>query len=202
MSNKVLSRLEEFFLIFGLSAMTLVTFIYVLLNKLYEPFLWLGSKISFFEDVGIFILEAASSMTYTLALTKLLCAVLVFLGASYGVRTAGHIGIDILTKRFPLNVQRSIATVAVVLCIVYCGIVVYAAWEWVNALYTADVEAEDLEMFGIKLWHIGLILLLGYALLIYRFVEILIRILQGKQHSIGLADETEDALKLQAEGEI
>lgn len=202
MFNKVLGRLEEFFLIFGLSAMTIVTFVYVVLNKLYEPFLWLGSKIPIFEEVGVFILQLASSMTYTLALTKLLCAVLVFLSASYGVRTAGHIGIDILTKKFPPSVQRFIAILAVILCIVYCGIVLYAAWDWVKALYIADVEAEDLEMFGIRLWHIGLILFVGYILIIYRFVEILIRILKRQQSNLGLADEAEDALKLQAEGEV
>ncbi len=67
-------------------------------------------------------------------------------------------------------------------------------------MYVTDIGADDLHHFNIKLWQVGLIMPIGFALITIRFAEIMIRILQGKQTNLGLADESEDALKL-AQGE-
>ncbi len=58
------------------------------------------------------------------------------------------------------------------------------------------IGAEDLDHFGIRQWHIGLIVPVGFALVFIRFAEILVRILRNRQTGLGLADEAADALKL------
>ena len=60
----------------------------------------------------------------------------------------------------------------------------------------AGIGAEDLDHFGIRQWHIGLIVPVGFALVFIRFAEILVRILRNRQTGLGLADEAADALKL------
>ena len=100
--RRVWDHFEEGFIAFLLAAMTLVTFVYVILNNLYTLFYnladrWEGSSELFFA-IGDSILSMAQSMTWSIALTKALFAWLIFFGLAYGVRTAGHIGVDALVK--------------------------------------------------------------------------------------------------------
>ena len=201
--SKFWDKLEEILIILSLSLMTLVTFIYVVLNNLYQPFLDLADNFeslkSIFEPIGIFIMTMAMEMTWSVALTKLFFGMLIFLGASYGVRTAGHIGIDVLVKKFSKTGQRNISIIACLLCLFYAALIAYASLEWIQAMFIADVGAEDLNAFNIKVWEIGLIIPIGYALIFFRFIEILIRLFRGQQTDLGLADEASDALKLNEE---
>ena len=72
----------------------------------------------------------------------------------------------------------------------------------VQTLLGASIGAEDLGHFGIKQWHITLIVPFGYAMVFIRFLEILVRIIRNQQTGLGLADEAADALKLKEhEGE-
>ncbi|MEH8030968.1 TRAP transporter small permease [Gallibacterium anatis] len=199
--NYLWGKLEEFMIGFSLALMTLVTFVYVMFNNLYNPFYDLADaypSLEFiFEPIATFCMTIAQEMTWSVALTKLFFAMLIFFGASYGVRTAGHIGIDALVKKFSTPVQRYISIFACLTCLIYSGIIFIASYDWVQALLIAKVGAEDLQQFGIKLWHIGLIIPIGYIMIFARFVEIFIRLLQGKQTNLGLADEAKDAVKLQ-----
>ena len=92
---RIWARFEEGFIAFLLAAMTLVTFVYVVLNNLYTLFyniadLWEGGS-EFFSAIGDAILDLAQGMTWSNALTKALFAWLLFFGIAYGVRTAGQI---------------------------------------------------------------------------------------------------------------
>lgn len=87
---------EEAFIAFLLAAMTLVTFVYVVLNNLYPLFYaigdaWEGGS-TLFLGIGDFLMELAQDMVWSVALTKMLFGWLIFFGISYGVRTAGHLG--------------------------------------------------------------------------------------------------------------
>ena len=99
---RVWDHFEEGFIAFLLAAMTLVTFVYVILNNLYTLFYDLGDRFEgsadFWFAIGDFIIGLAQSMTWSTALTKALFAWLIFSGLAYGVRTAGHIGVDALVK--------------------------------------------------------------------------------------------------------
>lgn len=191
---------EEGFIAFLLAAMTLVTFVYVILNNLYTPFYSLadrweaGSETLF--AIGDFIIGLAQSMTWSVALTKALFAWLIFFGLAYGVRTAGHIGVDALVRLAPRPLQRLIGLVACLCCLGYAGLIAVGSFDWVCTLFIAGIGAEDLGHYGIRQWHIALIVPLGYALVFIRFLEILVRILRGQQTGLGLADEAADALKV------
>ena len=119
--RRVWDHFEEGFIAFLLAAMTLVTFVYVILNNLYTLFYnladrWEGSS-EFFFAIGDSILGMAQSMTWSIALTKALFAWLIFFGLAYGVRTAGHIGVDALVKLASKPVQRVIGLIACLACL-------------------------------------------------------------------------------------
>ena len=199
--SRAWNHLEEALIALLLATMTLVTFVYVILNNLYTPFYALGDH---FETgrtlcyaIGDFIITLAQAMTWSSSLTKALFAWLIFFGTAYGVRTAGHIGIDALVKRTSKPTQRILGLIACACCLFYAGLLCIASFDWVKTLLIANIGAEDLDQIGIKQWHIGLIVPLGFALVFIRFGEILVRILRHQQTGLGLADEAADALKLQ-----
>ncbi|MFC0669771.1 TRAP transporter small permease [Azotobacter chroococcum] len=198
--RQVWDHFEEGFIAFLLAAMTLVTFVYVMLNNLYAFFYALGDRFAFASDffyaLGDPILEWAQAMTWSNALTKALFAWLIFFGLSYGVRTAGHIGVDALVKLASKPVQRIIGLIGCVACLAYAGLLGVASFEWVKTLFDAAIGAEDLGHFGVQQWHIGLIVPLGFALVFVRFAEIFVRILRNEQTGLGLADEAAEVAKL------
>lgn len=197
--RRVWDRFEEGFIVFLLTAMTLVTFVYVILNNLYTLFYALGDRFEapseFFFAIGDAILELAQAMTWSNALTKALFAWLIFFGLAYGVRTAGHIGVDALVKLASKPVQRIIGLIGCSACLGYAGLLSVASFEWVQTLFVAAIGAEDLGHFGVQQWHIGLIVPLGFAMVFVRFLEIFVRILRNEQTGLGLADEAAEAVK-------
>lgn len=196
----VWDRFEEGFIVFLLTAMTLVTFVYVILNNLYTLFYNLADRFEGASDllfaIGDFILDLAQAMTWSNALTKALFAWLIFFGLAYGVRTAGHIGVDALVKLASKPVQRLIGLVGCAACLGYAGLLSVASFEWVKTLFDAAIGAEDLGHFGVQQWHIGLIVPVGFAMVFIRFAEIFVRILTNRQTGLGLADEAAEAIKL------
>lgn len=197
--RRVWDHFEEGFIAFLLGAMTLVTFVYVILNNFYTLFYTLGDFFGGNElllAIGDFILDLAQAMTWSIALTKALFGWLIFFGLAYGVRTAGHIGVDALVKLAPKPMQRIIGLIACLCCLGYAGLIGVASFDWVYTLFTADIHAEDLDRFGIQLWHIALIVPFGYTMVFIRFLEIFVRILRHQQTGLGLADEAAEAMKL------
>jgi C4-dicarboxylate transporter DctQ subunit len=198
------ARLEEVFIAFLLAAMTLVTFVYVVLNNAYTVFYTLGDTLEFASTplyaIGDWIMGLAQEMTWSGAMTKALFGWLIFFGISYGVRTAGHLGVDALVKLTPRPVQRVLGIVAALCCLAYAGLFIIASYKWVSALFSAGILAEDLDHFGIKLAYIGIIVPIGFALVFIRYLEIIGRIIANHQVGLGLADEAAEASKL-ASGE-
>jgi len=198
--RRIWEHFEEGFIVFLLAAMTLVTFVYVVLNNLYTLFYrlaesWESARESLFA-IGDGVMGMAQAMTWSTSLTKALFGWLIFFGLSYRVRTAGHIGVDALVKLASKPVQRVIGIIACLCCLTYAGLLSMASLGWIQTLMIAQIGAEDLGQYGIMQWHIGLIVPVGFALVFIRFAEILVRILQNRQTGLGLADETADALKL------
>lgn len=129
-------------------------------------------------------------------MSKALFAWMIFFGLAYGVRTAGHIGVDALVRLTGQRTQWVIGIIACLVCLGYAGLLSVASFEWVSGLFGTAIYAEDLDQFGVRKWHIALIVPLGFALMFIRFAEILIRILRHQQTGLGLADEAADAAKL------
>ncbi|WP_455229829.1 TRAP transporter small permease [Geopseudomonas aromaticivorans] len=202
----VWDRFEEGFIVFLLAAMTLVTFVYVILNNLYTLFYNLAERFEGASEalfaIGDAILDLAQAMTWSNALTKALFAWLIFFGLAYGVRTAGHIGVDALVKLASKPVQRFIGLIGCLFCLGYAGLLSVASFEWVKTLFDAAIGAEDLGHFGVMQWHIGLIVPVGFAMVFIRFAEIFVRILRNQQTGLGLADEAAEAVKLSDHQEL
>ncbi|MBD7975767.1 TRAP transporter small permease [Serpens gallinarum] len=198
--RRLWDHFEEGFIVFLLAAMTLVTFVYVMLNNLYSMFYYFGdtfpSMENFWYAIGDPILSMAQAMTWGNALTKALFAWLIFFGIAYGVRTAGHIGVDALVKLLNTRNQRIVGTIACLVCLGYAGLLGESSVEWVYTLAKAGIGAEDLGHYGIMQWHIAAIVPFGFFMCFIRFAEILVRILRGQQLGLGLADEAADATKL------
>ncbi len=203
--DKLWQKTEIFMMVFILTAMTLVTFIYTMLNNLYMPFYKLADWIAgeeesklenFLLDAGDYMMDLASSFSWSNEFTKASFAWLIFFCMSYGVRIAGHIGVDALVKMFNTTMQRVLAYVGLAACLLYGGIMLLASIDWVMNFYNLGTLAEGLDRFGVMRWQLTIIVPLGFLLLILRYLEIGYRIVTHQQNSLGLADEAADALAL------
>ena len=197
---RVWNHAEEMLVAFLLAGMTLVTFAYVVFNNLYGIFYSLGDSLPFANEamlgIGDSILYVAQEMTWSVALTKAMFGWLIFVGLAWGVRIGAHIGIDLLVRQFNPAKQRRVALLALVICLGYCALMAYSSEQWVATLYSVSTGAEDLDRFGIQQWHIVMIVPIGFALMFLRFLQVFIRVVQGKQQGLGLHSEVDDAVKL------
>ena len=197
---RVWNRTEEMLVAFLLAGMTLVTFAYVVFNNLYGIFYSLGDSLPFasaaLHSIGDGILFIAQEMTWSVALTKAMFGWLIFVGLAWGVRIGAHIGIDLLVRQFNPAKQRRVALLALVICLGYCALMAYSSEQWVATLYSVSTGAEDLDRFGIQQWHIVMIVPIGFSLMFLRFLQVFIRVVQGKQQGLGLHSEVDDAVKL------
>ncbi|MCD9568656.1 TRAP transporter small permease [Pseudomonas protegens] len=198
--RRIWEHLEEGLIALLLATMTLVTFVYVMLNNIYTLFFALADKwaasSAFFNALGGATMGLAQDMTWSVALTKAMFGWLIFFGISYGVRTAGHLGVDALVRLTPRPVQRYLALLACLCCLVYAGLFMVASFKWLSAIMAAHIGAEDLDRFGIQVSHIVVIVPIGFALVLIRYLEIFYRIFTRRQFGLGLADEAGEASKL------
>jgi len=169
---KYLKRLDEWLIAILLAAMTLLTFTQVVMRYVFN-----------------------SGFTWAVELTTVLFAFMIFIGISYGVRVGAHIGVDALVKLFPPGIRRLVSILAVLLCLVYAGMVIYGSWQYVMKMKMVGIELEDM---AIPMWTVRAILPIGFALLVLRFLPILYNLATGKSDRLHLADELEEALKLKA----
>lgn len=203
MISTLWNRFEEGGIVVLLTIMTLVTFVYVLLNNMYTVFYSIAELVesisglsNFFYSIGDLFLDWAQAMTWSNALTKALFAWLIFFGIAYGVRIGGHIGVDALVKLASSKTQRVIGFIAALACLGYAVLITIGSFQWISTLLNAQIGADDLGHFGIKQWHIGMIVPFGFAMVVIRYIEILYRIIRQNQIGLGLADEAADAAKL------
>jgi C4-dicarboxylate transporter DctQ subunit len=168
----VAARLEEALVAVLMAAMTCVTFAQVIARYVFNY-----------------------SFVWALELNTVLFAWLIFVGMSYGVRVGAHIGIDALVKSLGPTAARVTAGVAAVLCLAYALILTVGGWIYLQKMYTIGIQMQDLPM---PQWVPRLVLPLGFALLAFRFVQVLLNVVRGKTVRL-LGDEAEEALKLRAE---
>lgn len=169
---KYLKCLDEWLIAILLAAMTLLTFLQVVMRYVFN-----------------------SGFTWAVELTTVFFAFMIFIGISYGVRVGAHIGVDALVKLFPPGIRRVVSIVAVLLCLLYAGMVIYGSMEYVLKMKKVGIELEDM---AVPMWIVRAILPIGFALLVLRFLPVLYNLATGKSDRLHLADEVEEALKLKA----
>lgn len=166
------NRLEEALIAFLLTVMTLITFMQVVARYVFN-----------------------FSFVWALELVTFLFGGLIFLGISYGVRVGSHIGVDALVKGLSPGKARAVGAAAAVLCMVYAAIVFVGGWIYVSKMFEIGIQAQDIP---IPQWVPRLVLPVGFALLFFRFAQVLYRLISGKEAHL-LGDEVQDALKHRAD---
>lgn len=165
-------KLDEWLIALLLAAMTLLTFVQVVMRYVFN-----------------------SGFTWAVELTGILFAGMIFIGISYGVRVGAHIGVDAVVKLLPPKLRRITSIIAVLLCMVYAGMVIYGSMVYVLKMKSVGLELEDLP---IPMWTVRAVLPLGFFLLMLSFLPVLYDLVTGKSDRLRLADEVEEALKLKA----
>ena len=166
--GRLLERLEETIIALLLVGMTLLVFVEVVLR--------FGFAVGFL---------------WSQELTLHLAAWLVLFGASYGVRTRAHIGVDVVVKLLPPGPRRLAGIAAVLLSLLYCGLLGYGAWVYLSKMRGIGIPMEDLP---VPLWLGHGILFAGLVLLALRFGQLLWRLIGGREQALELADEAATAL--------
>ena len=118
---KILDRLEEWIISLMLFAMTALAFMQVVRRYVFN-----------------------TGFSWTLELTMLLFACMIFVGISYGVRVGSHIGVDALVRLMPHHTRRYVSMLAVLLSLVYVGLVLYGSTIYVSKMMEIGVELDDL----------------------------------------------------------
>lgn len=153
--RKYVDHLEEGIMAFLLAFMTILTFIQVVLRYVFN-----------------------SGWVWSLEATTYAFAWLVLIGMSYGVRTRAHIAVDLLTSRLTPNVQRIVALVALALCIIYCGLMFYGSYIFVDRLYALGNMARDVPA---PKWLLTAIMPLAFVLLALRFCQAGLQVIRGPE---------------------
>ena len=166
---KILDRLEEWIISLMLLGMTGLAFMQVVRRYVFK-----------------------TGFSWTLELTMVLFAFMIFVGISYGVRVGSHIGVDAVVNLLPPKAHRIVSMLAVVLSLVYVGLVLYGASIYVGKMMDVGVEFDDLP---IERWKVLIIMPIGYCLIGFRFLQILYKLATGQMEGLRLADEAAEALK-------
>ncbi len=122
-SESVTDRIEETLIAVILGFMTLITFINVLVRKLFSNDPPYFIELLKLENIGLWGGE----------LTVFLFGWLCLLGASYAVKKNAHLGVDAVINIFARPKRRILALIAVAVCIVYASLLLKGAWDyWAN----------------------------------------------------------------------
>ncbi|WP_308365995.1 MULTISPECIES: TRAP transporter small permease [unclassified Microbulbifer] len=168
--KKFIERLEEGCISALLVAMTLLVFVEVVLRfGLGVGVMWIGE------------------------LTLTVSAWFVLFGMSYGLKIGAHIGVDALVRLLPRTGRRICTAIAVLICLAYCGLLMYGGWVYVGKLHMIGLEMEDLPL---PKWSVTSILLFGFGLMALRLLHLLWEVIRGTADGFSRTDEVEESLQL------
>jgi C4-dicarboxylate transporter, DctQ subunit len=159
MTLRALDRVEGFLTAALLAAMTLLTFLQVVLRYVFN-----------------------SGLVWLLEATVYLFGWLVLIGMAHGVRTGTHIAVDVITKHLSPAAQKAIALAAAALCLLYVALMFAGSWTLVQRLYTFGNLAHDIPL---PRWALLSSLPIGFALLGLRLVQAAIEIARGSRPPSG-----------------
>jgi len=166
---RALDRFEEFVISSMLAAMTLLTFVQVVLRYVF--------------NVGL---------TWAFEATTVCFALMIFTGLAYGVRVGAHIGVDALARRLPPGGQRVVAMLVVLVCLGYAGLVIAGGLDYVQRMHVVGINLDDLP---VPVWLVRAVLPAGYALLTLRLLQALWSLWQGDRQNLAREDEAQNALR-------
>jgi len=195
MVDKVVTRVEEGIIALLLVGMTLLVFIEVVLRFGFN-----------------------TSIHWAEEMTLLIAGWFVLFGASYGVKVGAHIGVDAVVRLLSPGPRRIVSLIAVSGCLIYCGLFIFGSWEYVAKVWQISTTTEDIripmviakmvpesilwDVLKIDIedplapqWATDSIMLIGYTLLGFRFLQLGWSFVTGKATGFHFADEAEEALE-------
>ena len=153
MTLRALDRAEGFLTAALLAAMTLLTFLQVVLRYVFN-----------------------SGLVWQLEATVYMFGWLVLLGISSGVRTGSHLAVDVITKHLSAGAQKAVALAAAALSLLYVALMLAGSFTLVQRLYVFGNLAHDIPL---PRWALLSSLPIGFALLGLRIVQAAIGIARG-----------------------
>ncbi|EIY8042980.1 TRAP transporter small permease [Vibrio vulnificus] len=184
-------RVEEGLIAFSLGAMTLLTFVNVVMRYLFND-----------------------NILWALELTVFMFAWMVLVGASYGVKKHFHIGVDVVIDKAPPPLRKVLALVAVSCCLTFSILLLIGSWNYwypfatERAWYeTDDIPMPEMFQFMSDWFNEGeayekiprfipyMALPVGMALLTFRFLQVAWRILTDQQDRMIAGHEAEEDLE-------
>ncbi len=187
----VTDKAEETLIAFFLGAMTLLTFINVIMRYLFND-----------------------NILWALELTVFMFAWMVLVGASYGVKKHFHIGVDVVINMAPEGGRKIYALIAVASCLTFSTLLLIGSWNYwypfisERAWYeTDDIPMPEMFQFLADWLNEGeryeklprfipyAALPIGMALLTFRFLQIAYQILTGQLDRMISGHEAEEDLE-------
>ncbi len=127
-------------------------------------------------------------------LTLIINSWMVLVGASYCIREKAHIGIDLLVDKLDGLAARVVALLALTACLIYAGIYLYGAVNYVWEDYQIGIELDDLP---IPTWVPASVLVIGFSLIAIRFIEAFWQVLRyNNVRVLQHVDEAEESMNL------
>ena len=133
------------------------------------------------------------NITWAMEAKIFMFAWLIFFGASWGIRIGAHIGMESFVNLFSSKIKRLFALLAALLCLTYAVIIFIGSYKYVESRYLLGILSQDIKW--LPQWVPRVIMPIGFGLIIFRLVEILIRIIRVKQDNLNLLDEAKDTIK-------
>ena len=133
-----------------------------------------------------------SNITWALEYSIISFGWLIILGAAWGVRVGGHIGIDTVINLFSKQTVKFVTIISCIFCIVYGVIILFGSYIYVQKIYSVGIRSQDIEW--LPSWVPKIVLILGFGLLIIRFCGMLIRIIRNEQLGLGLMNEAKEVI--------
>jgi C4-dicarboxylate transporter DctQ subunit len=85
---------------------------------------------------------------------------------------------------------------AVILALIYCGLIIYGSWIYLAKMQKIGLTMEDLP---VPVWLANGMLLVGFVFLSIRLLMILWAVIVGKMDGFKIADEAKDSMELAEE---
>ena len=126
-----------------------------------------------------------TGFTWVLEAVQYLFAWVVLVGAAYGIRAGIHLGIDILTIRFPIPVQRWLGLIAVSVCLAFALPVLWLSIEYTWKVWQWGDLSLDLQ---IPQWIPYLAIPVGMGLMCWHLAGVALRIWRGEQLHVGRSE--------------
>ena len=203
--GRVVNEIEETAIALILAAMTILTFINVVLRYGFQ-----------------------TGLTWGLEAVSFLFAWLVLFGVSYAVKITAHLGVDAVTNLMSQPVRRAFALLAAVICVFYAILLMKGAWdywapfagldvtsgrwfptgftptrdqawyevlevpmpEWLRFVEPIMNEGEPYEKMPRFIPYAALPF--GMALLLFRMIQAMVRVATGESHSLIVSHEAEE----------